>query len=198
MKSTSKELGAVWAISLIGLATTWATVWAEFAVRPTTILQFIWPLLSALVLLAMPLTAAWILSAWPHCKVRSLIPAVIAGFVGLAGIVAGELGPAIQFRRYLPEMKRTVEELTGNPAFQTNRIYKVAGLEQRHPWANGVYLVEQPAGPKHVEFFFGAGFPVKHTAYLHCPAGTIERGSATAKRWPRRRLVATNWFIVHD
>jgi hypothetical protein len=180
------------------LAVTWATVWAEFAIRPTPILQLISLLLLVMLLLALPLTAAWILDAWPHCKVRSLIPAVVAGFAGLAGIVAGELGPAIQFRRYLPEMKRTVEELTGNPAFQTNRIYKVAGLEQRHPWANGVYLVEQPAGPKHVEFFFGAGFPVKHTAYLHCPAGTIERGSATAKRWPRRRLVATNWFIVHD
>lgn len=198
MKPISKELGGGWAISLIGLATTWATVWAEFLTRPTAILQFSWPLLSVMGLLALPLTAAWILDAWPHYKVRSLIPAVIAGFVGLAGIVAGELGPAIQFRRYLPEMKRTVEELTGNPAFQTNHIYKVAGLEQRHPWAYGVFLVEQPVGPKNVEFFYGAGFPVKHTAYLYCPSGVIEPGSTTAKRWHRRRSVATNWFIVHD
>lgn len=123
---------------------------------------------------------------------------MIAGFVGLAGIVAGELGRTIQFRRYLPELNQTVKELTGNPAFQTNRIYKVTGLEQRHPWAYGVFLVEQPDGPKHVEFFFGAGFPVKHTAYLYCPTDNIEPGSPTAKRWPRRRWVATNWFIVHD
>lgn len=196
MKPASRH--PAWATVLISFAVLWSTVWAEFVIQPTGLLQLLSLLLSVALLPVLLLTLAWTLDGWDGWKVRCLIPSAIAGFIGVAGIVAGDLGPTVQFQRYLPEMQRTVEALAANPAFQTNNVYKVAELGQKHPWANGVFLVEQPEGPKNVEFFFGSGFPVKHSAYLWCAAGSIERGSETARRWPRRRQVAPNWFIVHD
>jgi hypothetical protein len=48
-------------------------------------------------------------------------------------------------------------------------------------------------------FFWGGGFPVKHTARVYAPSvSLVERPDCQVSRWRRVRQLATNWYEVSD
>jgi len=51
-----------------------------------------------------------------------------------------------------------------------------------------------------IEFFYGGGFPVKHSVYLHRSAGAVERNEPLEMRcrWAHVKRLNERWYYVGD
>lgn len=119
--------------------------------------------------------------------------AVVLG--GLAG-AADAWVRGIVFRRSLPNFESIVHRMDSG-------AIPVTAEWRRFPEAEGggVYAVSAQRstnGKLTVEFLTGRGFPVKHSGYLYCSVGSLERGSIAEKRWLRRQRVSPTWYRISD
>jgi hypothetical protein len=59
------------------------------------------------------------------------------------------------------------------------------------------YHITQPQGHQQVFFFWGRGFPVKHTVFVYSPTDP-NADSSFARAWHHARPLAPNWYVAKD
>lgn len=177
------------------IAGLWFVVFTAFAAWPTGLAQLLSMLLTLGLLVFGFISIVLAFTRWRHERWRSIIP---FGACALAVILAPEVGSRIRqfmFHRSLPRYESIIRQMeSGN--------IPVSVELQRVPQAEGTVayavLAQRTNGVLNVEFLTGGGFPVKHSGYLYCSSGVIERGSLIDSRWPKRREVRPSWFRISD
>ena len=59
------------------------------------------------------------------------------------------------------------------------------------------YHITQPQGHQQIFFFWGSGFPVKHTVFVYSPSDP-NADSSFARAWRHARSLAPNWYVAKD
>ena len=108
---------------------------------------------------------------------------VASPFIGARGGIA--LRDAV-FRSRLPEYEAVVQTIqAGNmPPVIPRLAYRIV----HHA---------TPAGDLEVIFFWGAGFPVKHTAFVYCESDP-RTDPNFQQAWRSARPLAPNWYLAKD
>lgn len=115
-----------------------------------------------------------------------LLAAALLVWVVAAPFAGGHCGTVIRdsvFRSRLPEYEAVVR------AMETGDIPPVAPRLAHH--------VTRLEGDRVVLFVWGAGFPVKHTVFVHSPTDP-STNPAFVRSWPYVRTLAPNWYVAKD
>ena len=178
------------------IAGLWFLVFVAFAVRPSPVTQFASMLLTFGIFVFGFISFVRVFTHWQRERWWTIVP---LGTCVLVVVLASEVGAAIRqfvFQRALPSYEAVIRQMdSGN--------IPVSAELRRVPQAEGdlAYAVLAQRGTNGmliVEFLTGGGFPVKHSGYLYCSSGVVERGSLADSRWPKRREVRPLWFRISD
>ena len=89
------------------------------------------------------------------------------------------------FRARLPQYEAVIRQLR-------------AGVTPDVPWRLGHHVTHRPVdGDVVATFWWGGGFPVKHTVFVYHP-GDIETDVEFRRAWRRIRPLAQNWYVAKD
>lgn len=133
---------------------------------------------------------------------RSGIPLAISFLCVVLLGYSNSLGHRLRlhvFRQRLPQYEaavRTLEaQITDEPVF-------LKGEEVPEPFRRLAYWIHAEKTEQNVlvvTFFWGGGFPAKHTAFAYISDGKIPGSpSRFQKEWPRISRINENWFKVGD
>jgi len=136
-----------------------------------------------------------IFTRWRQERWRSFIP---VGACALAVVLAPEVGGLIRefiFQRSLPHYEAIIRQMEAGSIPVTSELRRIPQAEGSLAYA---VLAQRTNDVLSVEFLTGGGFPVKHSGYLYCSSGAIERGSLIDRRWRKKREVRPSWFRISD
>ena len=127
---------------------------------------------------------------------RGMIPAGVCFVAVLAAFMIGAPLGRYAFRRVLPAYESAIRQMETGQIRVSAELRRIPEAEKKLGIAVLAELTTN--GVLTVEFLTGAGFPVKHSGYLYCSGGLIEKGSRFDLRWPRRHAVGPSWFAIAD
>ena len=174
---------------------------AFFVGTPTPLSQLISVAALLVLLLALPVA---VLHAWRH-RASGLIRATAPFLVCLVAVpIGGSLGRVyrdLDFRyRRQPAYEKVVRKIQSGdlPAGNIKEI-----PPEIHGLAYMIEVHDDAPGGLMVEFFWGGGFPVKHTVYIYRASGLPPPTSPNwefkpYRQWDGARRVNENWFADID
>lgn len=174
---------------------------AFFVGAPTLLSQLISVAALFVLLLALPVAG---FHAWRHRAsglVRATTPFVACLVAVPMGLSIGGVYRELDFRyRRLPAFEQVVRKIeSGELPLET--IQEMPSEFQS--LAYGVHVHDDAPGGLTVEFFWGGGFPVKHSVYIYRASGLPPptKTNWDLKRycqWHRSRRLNDNWFAASD
>jgi hypothetical protein len=175
---------------------------AAFAYRPTTTFQFA----SMLLLLYFVILAVLNLISVPKYrhkyKSKALIPLGLSILSVPAMWVSNLGGHAIRsyvFKTRLPQYENAVQLLTEQINDEPISLSGTEIPEQYRHLAYTIFALKYGPDAFTVEFAYGQGFPVKHSAYVYVSDPDLpDKELDFRRRWPRRYRVSDHWFRVGD
>ena len=132
---------------------------------------------------------------WRKERWLSIVPTASCA---LAVLLAPEVRVPLEkliFTRSLPYYESIIRQMESGSIEVSADLRRIPQAERFPAYR---VLAQQTNGILSVEFLTGRGFPVKHSGYLHCSSGTIERGSLMDSRRPKRVEVSPLWFRISD
>jgi hypothetical protein len=174
---------------------------AFFVAAPTGSSQLVSVAALLLLLLALPVALFY---AWRH-RARGLLRAAAPLLACLvAAPIGGSIGAAyrsLNFRyRRLPVYEQIVRKIeSGELPGET--------IKEMPPeidsLAYGIHVHDDAPGGLMVVFFWGGGFPVKHSVYIYRASGLPPPTSTKWEmepyyHWSGARRLNDNWFAAHD
>jgi len=177
------------------IACLWFLVFLASAAQPSGLTQLFSILLTLALLVFGFISFVFVFLLWRQERWRSLIP---VGACALVVLLAPEVGGLIRqfmFDRSLPRYESIIRQMESGSLPVSAELRRVPQVESSLAYA---VLAQRTNGVLSVEFLTGSGFPVKHSGYLYCSSGLIERGSQMDSRWPMRREVRPLWFRISD
>lgn len=173
----------------------WFLAVATFTARPSGLPQ-LFSMVLTLALLAFGLTSfARIFTRWRQERWRSVVPVSVCALVVVVAPGVGGLIRQFTFQRALPQYQAIIRQMESGEIPVTAELRRISQATGTGAYA---VLAQRTNEVLSVEFLTGAGFPVKHSGYLYCSSGTIEKGSPMDSRWPQRREVRPSWFQISD
>jgi len=157
--------------------------------------SFFSTLLTLALLLFGFVSTALVPARWRKERWLSIVPTTSCA---LAVLLAPEVRVPLEnlmFTRSFPHYESIIRQMESGSIAVSADLRRIPQAE-RFPTYR--VLAQQTNGVLSVEFLTGSGFPVKHSGYLYCSSGTIERGSLMDSRWPKRVEVKPFWFRVSD
>lgn len=164
----------------------YAAVGALFAFQENPLLQLLFMLLLLGLLVSFVLSVVHSFRFWPQLRWRALLPFAACVLVFLGATEAGRVARDIYFRTQIPRLEDAV------------RAYRSSGQWPEVSW-HGYGVVPSKFGEKDtaVLFWWGGGFPVKHTALVYYsaddPKSYFREGG-----WRRGYPVKDHWWVVKD
>ena len=134
---------------------------------------------------------ARVFTQWQSERWRAGIPLVSCI---LAVVIAPDLGSGIRslmFKWSLPRYEALIHRIESGNVRVSNEWQKIEEANGLAPY--GVAAKRGSNDVLMVEFRFGAGFPVKHSAYLYCSSGVIDHSE-----YRRGYAIRPKWFQVSD
>ena len=177
------------------IAGLWFFAFAAFAARQTVVTQVFMTLLTLALLGFGSTTFVLFFARWSEDRWRGLVP---VGICTIAVVLAPRVGAVIRestFRRDLPSYNAVIRQMERGSIPVDAELRRIPQAEGAQAY---VVLAQRTSEGLNVEFITGGGFPVKHSGYLYCSSGEIERGSLIDSRWPKRREVMPMWFRISD
>jgi hypothetical protein len=136
-----------------------------------------------------------IFTRWRQERWRTLIPVASCALAVIVAPVVGRLIGQLMFHRSLPHYEAIIRQIESGNIPVTAELRRIPQAEGSLAYA---VLAQRTNDVLSVEFLTGAGFPVKHSGYLYCSSGTVEKGSFIDSRWPKRREVRRFWYRISD
>ena len=172
-----------------------------FVAAPTGSSQLVSVAALLLLLSALPVALFY---AWRHRargSLRAAAPLLACLVAAPIGLSIGGVYRDLDFRyRRLPAYEQIVRkiELGELPGEAVKEMpTEMEGL------AYGIHVHEDAPGGLMVVFFWGGGFPVKHSVYIYRASGLPPPTSAKWEmepyyHWPQARRLNANWFAASD
>lgn len=139
---------------------------------------------------------------WEKYSLFSVIPFVILLLCFKAGAISLKAGHNKRenvFAERLPQYEEAVRvmesKIKGEPVFLKGKEVP----EAYHHLAYWIHAEKYGGGVLVVTFFWGGGFPVKHSAFVYRSDGWLPpRGTDFRREWPFAERINENWFRVGD
>jgi hypothetical protein len=160
-------------------------VLAMFAFKETTLLQIL--TLAALLGLVTAFVVAVINAVlfWRQRRWRVLFPFLVVLLCGVGGPRLGGVVRNAYFRKQLPDLETAIAS------------YRDTGTMPDTQWRGYQVHADEWEGATVVEFWWGSGFPVKHTVLLYFSGDDI---TSYRRRhgWYYASRLEEHWWIVRD
>jgi hypothetical protein len=138
----------------------------------------------------------WALAGWHKLRWRGLIVPAVSALVLVAGPAIG--GRLREWNLWwdMPRYKAAAE-------WVEHQALSSEGSEIELPpeyadLAYGVRGIRSAECGTVVTFWWGSGFPVKHTARVYSPTGSFERSRDCRGHWSRGSLIDEHWYEATD
>jgi len=173
-------------------------VYTRYSIRQTTTMQFI-AIFMILGFLAIFIASIVVLfNCWKENKYKAFLPFSVCVMVLMYMIFAVPVVKDVAFHRKLVKYEKIVNMVNeGELVINTNshRIELPDDYKQLAYVAFGEY---DDKGVLTLEFFTGAGYPVKHSGYLYRSDGSITPDSTIHKKWRHIVRKSHNWYYFSD
>jgi hypothetical protein len=173
------------------IAGSWFVTTIAFIVRPKPGLQFLAMFLSLALIVVGFIGFVTAFTNWGKERWRSFIPLSTCVVVV---VVAPDLGRGIRdlmFKWSLPRYEALIQRIESGNISVSKEWQKIEEAEGLVPY--GVVAKRGSNDVLMVEFRFGAGFPVKHSAYVYFSSGAIDHSE-----YRRGYEIRPKWFEVSD
>ncbi|EEF62541.1 hypothetical protein [Pedosphaera parvula] len=173
------------------IAGSWFVTIVAWIVRPKPGLLFLAMFLSLALIVVGFIGFVTAFTDWRKEHWRSFIPLATCVVVV---VVAPDLGKGIRdlmFRWSLPGYEALIRRMESGNIQVTKEWREVEEAEGLVPY--GVAAMRGSNDSLIVEFRYGAGFPVKHSAYVYCSSGVIDHSE-----YQRGHEIKSKWFEVSD
>jgi hypothetical protein len=180
----------------LAIAGLWFLAFELFVARPSVVTQFASMLLTLALLVFGFISCIRVFTQWRRERWFIFLP---LGACALAIVLAPEVGGAIRqliFQRSLPHYEAIIRQMHAGEIPISDEWRRVPEAEGGSAYA--VFAQRSTNNVLTVEFLTGGGFPVKHSGYLYCSSGVIEKSSLADRHWPRRSEIQPLWFRVSD
>lgn len=170
---------------------------AAFAARPTGLKQLFAMgafLAAGLLFLA---CLSWALTRAKGQRLKGCIAALAVLAVIPAGVEIGHLIRDWQFQRDLPRYQAAAAWAAAL-AVPGDTVVVLQVPAQYRDLAYAVHISQDDACGVMVDFFWGGGFPVKHTVRRYIAAPTSMERKPCREGWRRGRQRADGWFELAD
>ena len=186
------------ALALASVATYWS--FARFVRRPNSGDQYVSVLLFLVLSVVILVCAARALSGFrQHRRSSSVLGgAALLSFAGL--FVAGDAGAWLRdrdFERLRPAMERVIEAYQASPD-SSMRLDSVAVPRELRPPIYSVWASRDRARRVDVWFFYGFGFPPRHSAWIYTSDVAATPASIRGWFWHGSRKLAAHWYDASD
>jgi hypothetical protein len=164
----------------------YAAVGALFAFRETTILQLLIGVSLLGLFVSFILSTVHAFRSWRELRWRALLPFCLCGIVLAASTDLGRFARDAYFRRQIPRLETAV------------KTFRASGQLPEISW-RGYQVTTSKIGDTNaaVIFWWGEGFPVKHTVLVYCsvddPRGFFRDGG-----WRRGYALQDHWWVAKD
>jgi hypothetical protein len=98
------------------------------------------------------------------------------------------------FHKCKPLMEQFVENLDDKESYLNSAQGQIQVPDELGDYIYGIHTCGYDSGKFEASFFFGGGFPVKHSAWYYSSDGT----PPDPKSWPRHFHIQPNWYRVSD
>lgn len=178
------------------IAGLWFLATTAFAAYPSGITQPLSIVLTLGLLVFGFISFIRVFTHWRRQRWQSVIP---VGACILVVVLAPEVGVVIRqatYQRSLPGYEAIIHQIESGSIPVSAELRRISQAEGSLGYR--VFAQRSTNGVLTVEFLTGGGFPVKHSGYLYCSSGVIEKGSLADSRWPKRQAVRPLWFRISD
>lgn len=188
---------SIWCKFLTALLSVYcsASIFA-FAFRPTPGAQLHLMLACLLIFVAfIRLIEIGVSLRWRRNPSKLILPAIVL-LAGYLGGVAGHQYRDFEFKQDLPKYQQAVGWVKGQP-LEVNRENLTLPAE----FQGLAYVVQAELGEEcgfMVDFFWGAGFPVKHTVRRYIETSEYLAKPECHKGWRQGRKLADHWYELVD
>jgi hypothetical protein len=164
----------------------YAIVSALFAFRETAFLQLLFGVLLFGLFVSCILSAVHAFRSWRELRWRALLPFCLCGIVFVVSTDVGRLARDAYFRHQIPRLEVAV------------KTFHTSGQLPEVSW-RGYQVTTSKIGATNaaVIFWWGGGFPVKHTVLVYCsaddPTVFFRDGG-----WRRGHALADHWWVAKD
>ena len=174
----------------------WTTSFVVFVVHPSMATQLLSMLLGLGLLVAGCVGFVRLFRHWERERWREVLPPVACVLVVVLMPETGAAARRAVFQHSLPGFESVIHQIEQGTIPVTIELQPIP---QARSGSGGPVLAQRSTnGVLTVEFITGGGFPVKHSGFLYCSSGSIEAGSRTDSRWPRRQPIKPRWYRVSD
>lgn len=173
------------ALSIIALiySTVFIVVYNMFSVKQTPIMQFITMFMTLGFLALLIASGVALLSCWKESRFKSFYPLAICAFVVAYMIIAAPAIKDIAFKRSLPKYEKIVGMINRGEIEVDISRKRIELPSDYKTMAYAAFGERDSKGVLTIEFFTGAGFPVKHSGYIYCSDGQLSSSPEIYKRW---------------
>jgi hypothetical protein len=191
-----------WAVLLTGAIGVGAAVFGgRFAYQPTAGLQFMAVVFGLLVVV---LVLSWVTVVATQTLRRRPVAAAgllmaLASFGGC--VVARDVGRAMADRRFRADLgayEQVVTRLRAQPLRPLRPMPSDSLPQLLRGRVSHVMSWRGAEGAFGVDFHYGGGFPVKHSAYVYYEGGARPLGLVAPFHWRHARALAPHWFAASD
>ena len=164
----------------------YAIVGALFAFRETPILQLLFGVSLPAFFASFILSAMHTFRSWRELRWRALLPFCLCGVVLFVSTDAGRLARDAYFRNQIPRL-----EVAAKAFHESGQLPGVS-------W-RGYQVTTSKIGDTNaaVIFWWGGGFPVKHTVLVYCSCDD-SKGFFRDGGWRRVHALAEHWWVAKD
>lgn len=188
------------ALSTIALiySTVFLVVYTMFSVKQTPIMQFITMFMTLGFLVLLIASGIALLSCWKENRFKSFYPLAICAFVVVYIIVAVPAIKDIAFKKSLPKYEKIISMINrGEIEIDISRK-RIELPSDYKALAYATFGERDSKGVLTIEFFTGAGFPVKHSGYIYRSDGQLSSSPEVYKRWRYIKGKSQNWYYFSD
>lgn len=182
---------SIWVVALAGLG-----CFAIFAAKPTA-LGLLAALAAFLVTVVVFVTCTWrAIFRWKDRGWSGFAAPLVLIMAVPAGVAIGHVVRDWQFSRDMPRYSAAVTWASGRVA-SGNLVV----LEPPPEYADLAYVIHTRQSPECgllIDFFWGAGFPVKHTVRRFASMPSFVQRKECTTNWTGARKLTDNWYELSD
>jgi hypothetical protein len=173
--------------------------WCAFAYSADVIAQLTSMLLTLIFIIMWLISFITALTRWSTVCWVSFVVFILA-FPGCSqAIKAGHWARMKVFEHRLPSYEKAVQQIIKNFDGQRKLITKNNLPEECRRFAYYAYVYKDNNNATVVNFMWGIGFPVKHTAFVWRSDGVLpEKGTEFRRDWPGCWRINEHWFRCSD
>ncbi len=173
-------------------------IYTNFSIKQTPIMQFIVMFMTLGFLALLIASGIALLSCWKESRFKSFYPLTICIITIVYMIIAVPVIKDLIFNRNLPKYEKIVSMINRSEIDVDTSRKRIELPSDYKALAYATFGERDNKGVLTIEFFTGAGFPVKHSGYIYRSDGQLSSDSDIHKRWRYIKRKNQNWYYFSD